>query len=59
MTSKEIKEMYDAGNSPWEILAVMVNDGHEFPDASAKVGAALLMTKDEIKDMERDYDTIC
>lgn len=51
--------MYDAGNSPWEILAAMVNDGYEFPDASAKVGAALRMTKDEIKDMEHDYDTIC
>lgn len=59
MTSKEIKEMYDAGNASWEILAAMVNDGDEFPDASAKVGAALRMKKDEIKDMEHDYDTIC
>jgi hypothetical protein len=59
MTHTEIVEMREAGNSDWEILAALVDDGMEFPDASAKVAAALKMRNDEVAAMEHDYDTIC
>jgi hypothetical protein len=46
--------------SNWEILQHLIHDcGMEFPDASARVAAALRMDLDEVEQMEKDYDEIC
>lgn len=59
MTPAEIKARRQGGDSPWEILAAAVQGGMEFPDASARIAAALRMDAEEVEAMERDYDECC
>lgn len=59
MTHAEIKTASKNGYSNWEILSMLVQEGMEFPDASAKVALALRLPPDEVESMERDYDDIC
>ena len=59
MTHNEIRESRRAGNSDWEILAMLVNDGYDYADAVYRVAEALRMKADERARMERDYDEIC
>lgn len=58
MTHEEIRAARRGGDSDWEILAQCVAKGMEFPDASARVAAALRLPPDEVERMERDYDEI-
>ena len=59
MNHAEIRAARKAGDSPWEILAALVADGVEFPDASYRVKAALNLDLEETEQMERDYDECC
>lgn len=59
MTHTEIKQCHNAGNSAWEILAMLINDGYDYSDAVYRVAEALRMRVDERAQMERDYDEIC
>lgn len=56
MTNADIRAMRKAGNSNWEILSALVQNGMEFPDASSKVKFALSLDEEETSEMERDYD---
>lgn len=56
LTSKQIKEIKAAGNSNFEVLQAVVDSGTEFPDAVFAVSQALRMDKNEVAEMERDYD---
>lgn len=56
---REIRAMRQNGDSPWEILACVVNSGVEFPDAVWTVSSALGLDAEERKQMERDYDECC
>ena len=59
MNRKDIKEAKAAGDSNFEILSMVIDDGHEFPDAVFLVSSALGMKPDEVKQMEADYDECC
>lgn len=55
-TTKDIKDLAAAGNSDWEILAMMINRGAEYPDAVYKISAALRMDDAETDAMQDAYD---
>lgn len=59
MTHAEIRQARSNGDSDWEILAMLVNDGYDYSDAVYRVAEALRMKSDERARMERDYDEIC
>jgi hypothetical protein len=59
MTPSQIRAASDEGNSNWEVLQMVVDAGIEFPDAVFKVTQALRLPKDEVAQMERDYDECC
>ncbi len=59
MTHKQIKEAKAAGNSDWEILAMVIAAGYDYADAVWRVSEALRMKADERQCMERDYDECC
>ena len=59
MNHAEIRAARKSGDSTWEILAALVAKGMEFPDASARVKAALGLDMEETEQMERDYDACC
>ena len=59
MTKHEIKECYAAGNSAWEILAMLINDGVEYPDAEYRVIDALQMNHNEVQEMVYNYNNYC
>lgn len=59
MTSQEIRDARNAGNSDWEVLHMVVAAGREFPDAVYAVSQALRMKPDEVAEMERNYDECC
>lgn len=56
MTKSDIKAARNAGNSAWEVLEMVIRAGREFPDAVFAVSQALRMDRDEVEQMERDYD---
>lgn len=55
MTKQTMKARQAAGDSPWEILADLVNQGTEYPDAVWKVSQALGMDAEEVAEMEDAY----
>jgi hypothetical protein len=59
MNSQQIRDAYNAGNSSWEVLHMVVDAGREYPDAVFAVSQALRMDKDEVAEMERGYDECC
>lgn len=58
MTPNQIREARLQCNSNWEILQTVVDTGVEYPDAVWKVTCALGLPKDEVEEMERDYDEV-
>lgn len=56
MTTAEIKEAFRNGHSPWEILAILVNAGREYPDAEWRVVDALKLDDEETAEMRDAYD---
>ena len=56
MTNQQIREASAAGNSNWEVLQMVIDAGREYPDAVFAVSQALRLPKDEVEQMERDYD---
>ena len=56
MNATQIKEAKKAGNSDFEILAMVIQSGFDYADAVWKVSEALRMKSDERQCMERDYD---
>lgn len=58
MNAQDIRNARAAGNSTWEILHMVIATGREYPDAVFKVSQALRMDKEEVAEMERDYDEI-
>lgn len=46
-------------DSQLDILNAMIREGWEFPDAVARIADALRLTKDEVEQLERDYDECC
>lgn len=59
MSPNEIRAASQEGNSNWEVLQMVVDTGVEYPDAVWKVTKALGLPKDEVAEMERDYDEVC
>ena len=54
-----IKEASLNGYSNWEILGLVIDSGIEFPDAVYLVSSTLNLDKDEVEQMEGDYDECC
>lgn len=52
----ELRNMYHMGDSPWELLALVVNNGMEYPDAVWYVSSALNLDDEERQEMETSYD---
>lgn len=59
MNKREIKEMYAAGNSTWEVLTAVIEKGVEFPDAEYRVAQALKLDSEECAEMIEKYSTYC
>jgi hypothetical protein len=59
MTNTDIKASYLAGNSDWEILATLVQDGYEYPDAERRVAVALKLDAEQVDEMRDAYDNNC
>jgi hypothetical protein len=59
MTPAQIREARLQCNSNWELLQMVIDTGVEYPDAVWKVTKALGLPKDEVAEMERDYDEVC
>lgn len=59
MSIAQIRERYNQGDSHWEILADLVDEGIEYPDAVWKMTSALRLDADEVAEMEQGYDENC
>jgi hypothetical protein len=59
LTRADIRAARAAGNSTWEVLAMVVAGGREYPDAVFAVSQALGLSRDDVEEMERDYDECC
>jgi hypothetical protein len=58
-TAAQIKAMRRNGDSPWEILHVVVRSGVEYPDAAYMVSSALRLDAAERAAMVDGYDNNC
>lgn len=56
MTHEQIKECFRNGDSDWEILAALVNDGWEYPDAEERMRVALRLDNEQVAQMRDAYD---
>lgn len=59
MTHEQIKACFRNGDSTWEILAALVNDGWEYPDAEERMRVALRLDNEQVKEMRDAYDNNC
>lgn len=59
MSPKEIKDMYAAGYSSFEVLAEVIGSGVKFPEAVSRVSAALRLDKESVAEMVDGYDNNC
>lgn len=56
MTKQEIKAAWHNGYSTWEILAMLISDGLEVPDAEWRVSDALGLDDEGREEMRDGYD---
>lgn len=55
LTKRDIKGLWDNGNSAVEILRSVVRSGVEYPDAVWLVTSALHLQELEVEEMEEEY----
>lgn len=56
MSTTRVRELRDEGKTHAAILRAAVDAGYEFPDAVWKVSYALGLNKQEVEDMQSNYD---
>ena len=59
MTKQGIRDAYQAGNSDWEILEWLIQDGLEFPDAVYRVSSTLRLDEEGTAQMVDGYENNC
>jgi len=59
MTHAQIKQSRAAGNSNWEILQQMIDQGSTYKHAAYEIACALRMDEEERQSMAADYVECC